>query len=170
MARPMIHHRTPEFSAVLDAARERLKPLFGTRQEIILLASSGTGAMEAAVTNLLSPGEHAIFVNGGKFGERWGKLIAAHGATPHEVKVEWGRAVLAEQIEEALKAQPNARAVFVQASETSTCAVHPVVDIGAVTRDRGHRSESSNKRWTNGVSMHSSRGARKRSCCRLDWL
>jgi aspartate aminotransferase-like enzyme len=137
MARPMIHHRTPEFSAVLDAARERLKPLFGTRQEIILLASSGTGAMEAAVTNLLSPGEHAIFVNGGKFGERWGKLIAAHGATPHEVKVEWGRAVLAEQIEDALKAQPNARAVFVQASETSTCAVHPVADIGAVTHDRG---------------------------------
>ncbi len=75
MARPIIHHRTPEFSAMLDSARERLKPLFGTRQEIILLASSGTGAMEAAVTNLLAPGEHAIFVNGGKFGERWGKLL-----------------------------------------------------------------------------------------------
>jgi len=68
MARPIIHHRTPEFSAALDSARERLKPLFGTRQEVILLSSSGTGAMEAAVTNLLAPGEHAIFVNGGKFG------------------------------------------------------------------------------------------------------
>ena len=61
MARPMIHHRTPEFSAALDQARERMRPLFGTRQEVILLAASGTGAMEAAVTNLLAPGEHAIY-------------------------------------------------------------------------------------------------------------
>src|SRR6266446_4295514 len=79
MARPVIHHRTPEFSAVLDSARGRLKPLFGTRGEVILLACSGTGAMEAAVTNLLDPGQHAVFVNGGKFGERWGKLITAYG-------------------------------------------------------------------------------------------
>src|SRR5712671_7010997 len=84
MARPMVHHRTPEFSAVLDQARERIRSLFGTRQEIILLASSGTGAMEAAVTNLLDPGHHAVFVNGGKFGERWGKLIAAHGGIAYE--------------------------------------------------------------------------------------
>ena len=64
MARPVIHHRTPEFSAALDRARERLKPLFGTREEIIILASSGTGAMEAAVTNLLATGDSAIFVRG----------------------------------------------------------------------------------------------------------
>ena len=81
MARPMIHHRTPEFSAVLDQARERMRPLFGTRQEVILLAASGTGAMEAAVINLLAPGEHAVYINGGKFGERWGKLLAAYGMT-----------------------------------------------------------------------------------------
>jgi aspartate aminotransferase-like enzyme len=137
MARPVIHHRTPEFSTALDSARERLKPLFGTQQEVILLASSGTGAMEAAVTNLLAPGEPAIFVNGGKFGERWGKLIAAYGATPHEVKVEWGRAVHPEQIDDALKAHRDARAVFVQASETSTCAIHPVAAIGEVTKRRG---------------------------------
>jgi aspartate aminotransferase-like enzyme len=136
MARPMIHHRTPEFSVVLDSARERMKPLFGTRQEVILLSSSGTGAMEAAVTNLLAPGEQAIFVNGGKFGERWGKLIAAHGAIAHEVKVEWGRAARPEQIDDALKAHPDARAVFVQASETSTCAVHPIEAIGEVTKRR----------------------------------
>lgn len=137
MARPVIHHRTPEFSAILDSARERLKPLFGTEREVILLAASGTGAMEAAVTNLLDPGEHAVFVNGGKFGERWGKLIGAHGALAHEVKVEWGRSVHPEQVEDALKANPAARAVFVQASETSTCAVHPIGEIGEVTRRRG---------------------------------
>jgi aspartate aminotransferase-like enzyme len=137
MARPIIHHRTPEFSAALDSARERLKPLFGTKQEVILLSSSGTGAMEAAVTNLLAPGEHAIFVNGGKFGERWGKLLAAHGAVAHEVRVEWGRAVRPEQIEDALNANPGARAVLMQASETSTCAVHPVAETGVITRRRG---------------------------------
>jgi aspartate aminotransferase-like enzyme len=137
MARPVIHHRTHEFSAVLDSARERLKPLFGTRQEIILLASSGTGAMEAAVTNLLAPGNHAIFVNGGKFGERWGKLIAAHGSIAHEVRVEWGRSVQPERIEDTLRQNPTARAVFVQASETSTGALHPIGEIGEVTRRRG---------------------------------
>jgi len=136
MARPIIHHRTPEFSAVLAQARERLKPLFGTRQEVILLAASGTGAMEAAVTNLLEPGEQAIFVNGGKFGERWGKLLAAHGMAGYEVRVEWGRAVRPEQVEEALRANPAARAVLVQASETSTCALHPVPEIARLTRER----------------------------------
>jgi len=132
MARPIIHHRTPEFSATLDSARERMKPLYGTASEVILLASTGTGAMEAAVINLLQPGEHAIFVNGGKFGERWGKLLAAFGVVGHEVRVEWGRAARPEQIEDAFKAHPQSRAVLVQASETSTCAVHPVASIGEV--------------------------------------
>jgi serine---pyruvate transaminase len=136
MARPVIHHRTREFSAVLDNARQQLKPLFGTRQEIILLASSGTGAMEAAVTNLLSPGQHAVFVNGGKFGERWGKLIAAHGGVAHEIKVEWGRSVTAQQVEAVLLANPDARVVFVQASETSTGALHPIAEIGEITGRR----------------------------------
>ncbi|HJU10408.1 MAG TPA: alanine--glyoxylate aminotransferase family protein [Candidatus Binataceae bacterium] len=137
MARPMIHHRTPEFSGLLDSVRERLKPLFGTRQEIILLASSGTGAMEAAVCNLLDPGNHALYVNGGKFGERWGKLIVAHGAIAHEVKVEWGRSARPEDVDDALTKNPTCRAVFVQASETSTGALHPIAEIGEVTRRRG---------------------------------
>jgi serine---pyruvate transaminase len=137
MARPVIHHRTPEFSAVLDSAREHLKPLFGTRQEVILLASSGTGAMEATVTNLLDPGHHAVFINGGKFGERWGKLIVAHGGIAHEVKVEWGHSVCPEQVDDALSANPAARMVFVQASETSTGALHPIAEIGEVTKRRG---------------------------------
>jgi aspartate aminotransferase-like enzyme len=136
IARPLIHHRTPEFSAVLDQTRELLKPLFGTGQEVILLSSSGTGAMEAAVTNLLTPGEAALFVNGGKFGERWGKLLSSHSMVPHEITVEWGRAVRPEQVEDALKARPEARALFVQASETSTCAVHPIAEIAAITRRR----------------------------------
>jgi aspartate aminotransferase-like enzyme len=136
MARPVIHHRTPEFTKVLDQSRERIKPLFGTTQEVILLASTGTGAMEAAVTNLLAPGEHAVFVNGGKFGERWGKLLTTFGMVPHEVKVEWGRAVRPEQVEDALKATPQARAILVQASETSTCAIHPIAALGEIAERR----------------------------------
>ncbi|MGA2410840.1 MAG: alanine--glyoxylate aminotransferase family protein [Candidatus Binataceae bacterium] len=136
MARPVIHHRTPEFSGILDSARAGLQPLFGTKREIILLSSSGTGAMEAAVTNLIAPGEHALFINGGKFGERWGKLLATFGAIGHEVKVEWGRAVRPGQIEEALRANPQIRAVLMQASETSTCAIHPVEQVARITRAR----------------------------------
>ena len=136
IARPIIHHRTPEFSAVLNEARALMKPLLGTKQEVILLSSSGTGAMEAAVTNLLAPGEAALFVNGGKFGERWGKLLAAHGMTAHPINVEWGRAVLPEQVEDAIKSRPEARALFIQASETSTCAIHPIAEIAPVTRKR----------------------------------
>jgi len=136
LARPLIHHRTADFSVILDAVRERLKPLFGTRQEVLVLSSSGTGAMEAAVVNLIQRGEEAIFVNGGKFGERWGKMIAAHGAVPREVRVEWGRAVRPEQIEDALRAYPAARAIFMQASETSTCALHPAEAVAAITRGR----------------------------------
>jgi aspartate aminotransferase-like enzyme len=136
MARPIIHHRTPEFSMALDSAREKMKPLYGTASEVIILSASGTGAMEAAVINLLQPGEHAIFVNGGKFGERWGKLLAAFGVIGHEVRVEWGRAARPEQVEDAFKAYPQSRALLVQASETSTCAVHPVAAMGEVTRKR----------------------------------
>jgi serine---pyruvate transaminase len=136
MNRPIIHHRTPEFSAVLDQTRQRLKPLMGTKEEVLLLASSGTGAMEAAVANLLAPGEAGIFVDAGKFGERWGRIMTAFGITAHQVKVAWGNAVHPTQVEEALRTHPEARAVLMQASETSTAAVHPVQEIAAVTRRR----------------------------------
>jgi serine---pyruvate transaminase len=136
MARPIIHHRTPEFSAVLDQTRRRLQPLMGTSREVLPLASSGTGAIEAAVGNLLAPGEAAIFDNGGKFVERWGKIMGALGITAYEVTVPWVWAVRPEQSEDALRQHPDARAMMVQASETSTTAVHPVGQIAAITRRR----------------------------------
>src|SRR5260370_42692592 len=79
MARPIIHHRTPEFSAALDQARDRMKPLYGTSGEVILLASTGTGAMEAAVINPLPPGGDEHYVYGGKIGRRRGKPAPALG-------------------------------------------------------------------------------------------
>ena len=136
MALPVIHHRTPQFAAVLAEVQEGLRALFGTTQEVLVLAASGTGAMEGSVTNLLSPGDEVVVVNGGKFGERWTKICQAYGVRAHEVVVEWGRAVRPEAIAEALEANPKARAVFVQASETSTCALHPVPAIAELTRRR----------------------------------
>ena len=93
MAQTMIHHRTPEFAVVLEEARQGLKTLFGTKNDVIILASSGTGAMEAAVANLFSPDDKVIVVNGGKFGERWLRICRAYRLDVVEIKVEWGTAV-----------------------------------------------------------------------------
>ena len=136
MALPVIHHRTPQFAAVLAEVQDGLRELFGTAGDVLVLAASGTGAMEGSVTNLLSPGDEAIVVNGGKFGERWTKLCQTYGVQAHEVVVEWGRAVRPDAVVAALDAHPAARAVFVQASETSTCALHPVPALAEITRRR----------------------------------
>ena len=120
MARPIIHHRAPEFATLFAQIREDLKWLFQTEADVLTLVSSGTGGMEAAVSNFLSPGDKALFVNGGKFGERWGKLCKAFGIQATEIKVEWGEAVDPQAIAEALKRDPLIKAVYVQASETST--------------------------------------------------
>lgn len=135
MAATMIHHRTPEFSKIFSAARESLKRLFATQGEVLVLASSGTGAMEAAVSNLFSPGEKVLVVNGGKFGERWVKISQAFGLEAVQLKVEWGKAVKAELVEKHLKTSPEIRGVLVQASETSTTVLHPVREIARLTRD-----------------------------------
>lgn len=136
MARPVIHHRTPQFAAVLAEVQEGLRELFGTRQDVLVLAASGTGAMEGAVTNLCSPGDEVVVVDGGKFGERWTKICRTYGVVVHEVKVDWGRAVAPQMVASALEAYPKTRAVYMQASETSTCVLHPVAKIAELTRAR----------------------------------
>ncbi len=136
LALPLIHHRTPQFAAVLAEVQEGLRELYGTKQDVLVLTASGTGAMEGAVTNLLSPGDEAIVVNAGKFGERWTKICQAYGVTAHEIKVTWGQAVRADAVRAALDAHPKARALYMQASETSTCVLHPVAEVAALTRAR----------------------------------
>lgn len=137
MARTMIHHRTPEFSVVLEEARQGLKTLFGAQDDVIILASSGTGAMEAAVANLFSPEDQVVVVNGGKFGERWLRMGRAFGLDVVEIKVEWGTAVEVGAVEQALRTHPDTRGVLIQASETSTTTLHPVREVAALTRDGG---------------------------------
>jgi len=136
MARPMTHHRAPEFAQLLGEVREDLKWLFQTRSDMLILASSGTGGMEGAVSNFLSPGDKALVVNGGKFGERWGKLCKTFGVQVTEIKVEWGHAVDPQMVADALKADPAIKAVYVQASETSTGVAHDTKAIAEIVKPR----------------------------------
>jgi aspartate aminotransferase-like enzyme len=135
MAETMIHHRTPQFAKIFSEVREGLKEVFGTKNDVLILASSGTGAMEAAVSNLFSPGEKVLVVNGGKFGERWLEISKAFGLVPVDLKVEWGKPVKLEAIEQSLKAHPDTQAILVQASETSTTTWHPVQEIAKLTKN-----------------------------------
>ena len=134
MARPMIHHRAPEFDKLFGEVREDLKWLFQTSNDVLMLAASGTGGMEGAVSNFLSPGDKAIAINGGKFGERWTKLCKTFGAQVHEIKVEWGRAVDPKAVADLLKKDPGIKAVYVQASETSTGVAHDVKALADIVR------------------------------------
>ncbi|NDY42920.1 alanine--glyoxylate aminotransferase family protein [Dissulfurirhabdus thermomarina] len=136
MAEPIIHHRSPQFSAILEEVRGGLKYLFQTRNDVLVLASSGTGGMEASVANLCAPGDTAVVVRGGKFGERWAELCEAYGVRAVNVDVAWGRAVDPADVAAALEAHPEARAVFVQAHETSTGVKHPVEALGELVRPR----------------------------------
>ncbi len=136
MAAPIIHHRTPQFSAIFREAAEGSRRLFGTEQPVLMLAATGTGGMEAAVTNTLRRGDRVIVVRGGKFGERWAEIASTMGLEVVAIDVEWGRAVDPGDVARALEQYPDARAVLVQASETSTTVLHPVAELAALTRDR----------------------------------
>ncbi len=136
MAKPIIHHRTEEFEEIFYKATQGLKKVFMTEEEVLILASSGTGAMDAAICNTLSKGDTALVVNGGKFGERWLKICKAYGVNTIEIKVEWGKAVSPKVIEDALKENKSIKAILVQASETSTGVEHPIEDIAKLTKSR----------------------------------
>jgi aspartate aminotransferase-like enzyme len=135
MSETMIHHRTPQFNKVFEQSREGLKKLFGTKNDVLMLASSGTGAMEASVANLFSPADKVLVINGGKFGERWLNIANAFALHPIELKVEWGKAVEVEAVEKQLKAHPDLKGVMIQASETSTTVLHPVKEIAKLTKN-----------------------------------
>lgn len=136
MAAPMIHHRTPQFSAIFREAADLLKYVFKTKEDVLILASSGTGAMEGSVVNLFSPGDEVIVVNGGKFGERWGKISEAYGLKAHWITVEWGKAVDPAAVKKVMDENPRVKAVMVQASETSTTVAHPVKELAALTKGK----------------------------------
>ncbi len=131
MAAPTIHHRTPEFEAIFADTRELLFELFGT-DEVVMLAATGTGGMEAAVTNLCR--NTLLSINAGKFGERFGLIAKAHGLGSVEIKHEWDTPAAPDEVVAALKANPSIDAVAVQISESAGGLRHPVEEIAAAVK------------------------------------
>jgi len=125
-----IHHRTDDFRNVYRSVLADLKEVMGTSNDVLALVASGTGAMEASVSNLFSPGDRVIVCSAGKFGERWAEIAKAYGLDAIVLTEEYGGSVGAQRVADALKDNPNVRGVFVQASETSTGAAHDVRAMG----------------------------------------
>lgn len=137
MARPIVHHRTDEYRRQFLETTKLLQEHLGTAQPVITLACSGSGAMEATVTNLFSPGDEVVVVEGGKFGARWGAIAAAFGLSVHTLHVEWGRVATVAEAEAALEAHPRTKALLLTHSETSTGALFPVMETARAARARG---------------------------------
>ncbi len=133
MAAADIHHRTPEFRALYQRVLGQLKTFVGTKNDVLLLASSGTGAMEASVSNLTSPGDRVLVLSAGKFGERWESLAKAFGCQVDLVSAPYGQTFSVDEIRKALR--PDTRAVFVQATESSTGVRHDIQAIASQLRD-----------------------------------
>ncbi len=131
-AEPIIHHRTSEFSGIFMEVSEGLKYVFGTKEDVFVLTSSGSGAMETAVINTLNPGDKVITISGGKFGERWGKICRAYGVEVKEIELEWGDLFTKEQLADELKTNPETKAVFATLSETSSGTVYDIQGYGEV--------------------------------------
>jgi len=132
-----IHHRTEDFRTVYRACLSDLKEVMGTANDVLMFAASGTGAMDAAVSNLFSAGDHVAVCSAGKFGERWAEIVKAYGLRANVLTVPYGQVVTAAQVEAALQAEPKTKAVFVQASETSTGAAHDVRAMAAAVARTG---------------------------------
>jgi len=134
-AAQIIHHRTGAYREILGEVIKDLKYVFQTKNDVFILGSSGTGAMEAAVVNLMQRGEKALVVRGGKFGERFGEICQAYGVEIEAMDVEWGDAVSPYEIQKALARDNDIGVVFVTLCETSTGVVNDVASIGRIVKE-----------------------------------
>ena len=132
LAQPMIHHRTPEFDEILKRVLTNLKFFFQTKNDVFIHSSTGSGAMESLLVNLLSPDDEVLMIVSGKFGERWAEMASVFGANVHKINVEWGKAVNPNDVEAALNKNKNIKLVLTQATETSTATAHDIKALGAI--------------------------------------
>src|SRR5215469_5910353 len=132
MAGATMHHRTAEFRALYTRVLADLKTFVGTQNDVVMFTASGTGAMEAAVSNLTSPGDKVLVVSAGKFGERWEGLAKSYGLEVESVRAPYGETVTPQQVREKLK--PEHKVLYMQATESSTGARHDVGGIARVLR------------------------------------
>jgi aspartate aminotransferase-like enzyme len=133
MAGATMHHRTADFRKLYTKVLADLKTFVGTNNDVVLFTASGTGAMEAAVSNLTSPGDRVLVVSAGKFGERWESLVKAYGCQVDTVKAAYGDTVTVEQVKAALK--PDHAVLFIQGTESSTGARHNVEGIAKLLKN-----------------------------------
>ncbi len=136
MAQPIDYHRSDAAVALIKDVLEKLKHVFQTENDVLFLTSSGTGAMEGAVANLLSRGDKVIVIRSGKFGERWSEICTAYGIEVIPIDVTWGNSVEPQAVETLLVQHPDVRAVFATLCETSTGALHDIEALACLTRVR----------------------------------
>ncbi len=129
---PILHHRTSEFGAIFQEVIENLKVVFQTKNDVFVTASSGTGAMESAVCNLLSPGDTALVASSGVFGDRFTKILEVYGVKTVVLREPDGQVTVPSKIEDALKKNPQIKAVFATHTETSTGIVNDIQAIGKI--------------------------------------
>jgi aspartate aminotransferase-like enzyme len=134
MAMPIIHHRSPDFLPILESAKKGLQWLCQTKNDVLIICSTGTGGMVGAVNNFFSPGDRALVVNAGNFGQRWTNICRAYHLSVEEIKIDWGYAVRPEDVEKALRKDPAIKGVFVQASETSTGVYHDIKALAEIVK------------------------------------
>jgi aspartate aminotransferase-like enzyme len=135
MSRQMINHRGPEFAQLLANVTNKLKQMFQTKNDLFLLTGSGTGGLEAAVVNTLSPGDKVLSVSIGVFGERFAAIAEEFGAEVTPLRFEWGKAADADSVRRALKAEPKIKAVLVTHNETSTGVTNDLASISSVIKE-----------------------------------
>ena len=136
LSEPTLHHREPEFKKIFLELQKKLQYMFQTKEQVLILTSSGTGAMEAGIVNTLSPGDEVICVCGGKFGERWRDISKAYGLKTHSIELDWGDYLRVEVLQEALKKYPKAQALCMVACETSTGTSHPIEELSSVLKNK----------------------------------
>ena len=136
MGEPVVHHRSPDFKPIYESCLARLREVCRTEQEVLLFASSGTGAFESAVQNLVSPGEPHLVVSAGSFGERWATMAAAYGADVDHLRYAWGETPDSDDVRARLR-EREAKAVWVVHSETSTGVVADVQALAAAAKESG---------------------------------
>lgn len=135
VAHPMVNHRGREFAALIQRVAERLKDFFLTRNDVLMLSTSGTGGLEAAVVNTLSPGDKVLAVSIGSFGDRFVAIAETYGAEVTMLAYEWGQAARSEDVREALREHPDVKAVLVTHNETSTGVTNLLEEIAGVVRE-----------------------------------
>ena len=133
--RQMVNHRGEEFKALLIRVSEGMKPFFGTQHDVIMLTCAGTGALEAAVVNTLSPADPVLAVTMGAFGDRFAKIAEVYGAAVTRLEVEWGRAATADAVREAAAGIPGLKAVLLTHNETSTGVTNDIAVLAAAVRE-----------------------------------